>query len=436
MPPPAAFLASLLLAAAVSEPAPTLAWRARYDGPGHRQDAPVQMARGPGGVFVLGTSFSPTTNDDFTLLKYTPQGVLVWARQYDGPAHSADRASALLPDGEGGAFVCGHGWGGSSWQVALVHYDAAGNLLWARTLASPPVIDLERGPRLARTVEGELRLGWTSGGNFLVAAFDGLGVPLWRREIDVVPGAEDFLTGLAVDSAGSTLVTGPVGGGFGGYSTVKLDRDGNLRWTDTELGDFGSTLGPAFVAIDEGDEVVLCGVPESSCGLLQTRTWRLAPDGMRRWTRSFPPASCDSAQAVDMALDAEGSALVLCRSTFRGTEDGSSISTLKYDRAGNEVWQRLISNPGEDLPAALDVDRMGNVYLAGVVGTDVHTLDGMAASYASDGSLRWIQSLRDEAPMHRPADIAVGLHGELYLSAATFFPSTQDDIMTLKLQQP
>lgn len=429
----AALLAPSLLAASAIAQAPTLEWRARYDGPDHFQDEPVQVARGADRVFVLARSRSAGADLDFELLAYSPGGALAWQRRFDGAAHSADLASALLADDEGGAFACGHTWDGSGWRAVLLRYDRDGALRWTRSFATPGAIDLERGPRLARAADGSLRMGLSSGGSFLVVAFEASGAMRWRRAIDVVPGADDALTALAVDASGNAIVAGPVGDGFGGYETIALDPAGELLWTENEFGDFGSTLGPAFVALDADGEVVVTGVPESSCGVLKTRTWRIDRGGRRLWTRSFPPDACDSAEAVGMELDAEGNAFVLCGLAEVGAS--TDFATLAYDRAGNALWRRTIRSPGEDLPAALAVGPAGDVYVMGIAGLGVGSAGALLASYAPDGALRWTRSLVGELPLDLPIDLAVGARGELDLVGASYFGGTNEDVFTLELRE-
>jgi outer membrane protein assembly factor BamB len=274
----------------------------------------------------------------------------------------------------------------------------------------------------------------TSNGNFLVAAFDADGNELWTRELDIT-GEEDWVTGVAADSAGNTLVVGPVGSGFGGFETVMLDISGDLVWTDNEFGEFGSTLGRAIVAIDADDEIVVSAVPESTCGLFQVRTWRLTPEGLRLWTRSFPESPCDSADLADMELDRDGNAVVLSQSLVLSEGGWHNFTTIKYDADGNELWRRTLANEGVDIPTALDIDRAGNAYITGAAGLANNTYDGMAASYSPAGSLRWTKFFASGAPNDRPADIVAGQRGEVYVTGMGFFQPTNDDIVTIKLQQ-
>ncbi|MBK7403658.1 MAG: hypothetical protein IPJ41_03230 [Phycisphaerales bacterium] len=429
-------LIPLLLALPATAQTPVQTWTAQFNSPANHQDEPLRVALGVGGLFVAGRSYSSTTGDDFTLLRYSPRGDLAWAAQYDGLGHGPDQVSDLLPDGQGGAWISGYSHNGAIWQAAVLHFDRSGSLRWTALIPTPGAIDYRLGPRLARCPDGGLRMAVTSDGNFLVAAWDAAGAPLWTRELDIVAGQYDGVTGIGADSAGNTVVVGPVGSGFGGYQTVMLDPAGDVVWSDNEFGSFGNTLGPAFIAIDSNDEIVVTGVPESTCGLHHTSTWRLSPDGTRLWTRSFPPKACDTALAAGMTLDDNGNAVVLCQSMISGESGSFNFCTLKYDSDGNQLWQKTLAGSGVDLPSAVAADRAGNIYITGAKGSNNNTYDTLVASYAPDGATRWTKVFSSGATNDIPAGIAVGQKGEVYFSEMAYFQGTNDDILTVKLQQP
>ena len=136
-----------------------------------------------------------------------------------------------------------------------------------------------------------------------------------------------------------------------------------------------------------------------------------------------------------MVLDRDGNTLVLCQATIAGAGGLIDFTTLKYDPDGNELWLRSLVSNFVDFPSALDVDAAGNVFVAGIAGLPNNSSAGLAASYAPDGSLRWIEIFDGVPPVHRPADIAAGPLGELYLSGMTIFQGTSGDILTVKLGQ-
>jgi len=51
------------------------------------------------------------TGNDYTVVKYDPNGYELWAANYNGPANSSDRAYAVRTDHEDNVFVTGYSYG-------------------------------------------------------------------------------------------------------------------------------------------------------------------------------------------------------------------------------------------------------------------------------------------------------------------------------------
>lgn len=428
----------LALSAALSAPAlaqgPGVAWTAEYNSPFDHQDEPRRLALGVGGLFVGGRSYEVGNGDNMTLLRYAADGTLVWARHYDGPAHGGEQVSSVVPDGEGGAYVCGYS-SDTRWNVALLHYDKLGELGWVERVPVTGSLSSDFEPRLALAPDGSLRLGYTTNENFAVRAYAPGGELLWSTEVDTGGGRLDLLSSIAVDQAGNTAIAGATDFASGGFESAMLDADGNLLWMDNEFGEFGATLGPAFVAFDATGDVVVSGTTEGFCGVHHIHTWRVSPTGERLWTQIFPPGQpCDLAAAVGMAVDADGNTLVLGQSLQQGVPGSYNVTVLKYDDAGEPLWAHTIELPGVDIPFALDLDPAGNVYIADSTARSGSEYDAVIASLSPAGNERWLVSYDSGATNDRPEDLAVTARGEVYFSEMGYLPPNNDDIVTVKLR--
>ncbi len=107
-------------------------WVARYDDPASSFDEANRVAvDATGNVYVAGYSSGSGTGDDFTIIRYDPSGVQQWARTYDGPANSTDRATHLTLDTQGNAYITGYSDGGiSNYDIALAKYQPNGTREW------------------------------------------------------------------------------------------------------------------------------------------------------------------------------------------------------------------------------------------------------------------------------------------------------------------
>jgi WD40 repeat protein len=118
-------------------------WARRYDGPAHSGDKASALGVSPDGsvVFVTGSSKGSTSYFDYATVAYdSVTGMKLWAKRYDGPGNDGDSANALAvsPDGSQ-VFVTGTSVGSTSGlDYATVAYDAStGATLWAKRYNGP-----------------------------------------------------------------------------------------------------------------------------------------------------------------------------------------------------------------------------------------------------------------------------------------------------------
>jgi hypothetical protein len=116
-------------------------WKARYDGPTHREDQANAMGVSPDGSSVYVTGFSDGSNRkrDFVTLAYKAStGEQRWARRYNGPGNWNDNAKgmAVSPDGSR-IFVTGYRTGNGGRDFETIAYSSAGGRLWLRAFDGP-----------------------------------------------------------------------------------------------------------------------------------------------------------------------------------------------------------------------------------------------------------------------------------------------------------
>jgi hypothetical protein len=152
------------------------------------------------GSIVL-TNAKPPSFDAF-LVRYDPDGALLWAKKMGGT--NDDRAMAVAIDSQDNCYVAGNFVSSNFFigGVTLTNYAPYGN------------------------------------GSIFIAKFDSSGNLLWAKGPDRAD--DQFATGIAVDAAGNCYVTGTFDGtniyagsryGSRGYSDVlllKYDTNGNL----------------------------------------------------------------------------------------------------------------------------------------------------------------------------------------------------------------
>lgn len=84
-----------------------------------------------GNAYVAGSSRTLGGNDDFRVVAYSPGGVQLWTRGYEGPAAQVDVARSIQVDPFGGVYVGGESRGsGTDFDIAIVKYDDTGSQQW------------------------------------------------------------------------------------------------------------------------------------------------------------------------------------------------------------------------------------------------------------------------------------------------------------------
>ncbi|HRE11636.1 MAG TPA: SBBP repeat-containing protein, partial [Ignavibacteria bacterium] len=122
-------------------------WAVRYDGPGHNIDQATAITiDNAGNVYVTGWSRSGSDygSEDYCTIKYNNNGQQLWVARYDGAVGSADcyyydYANAIVVDNAGNVYVTGESWGNDdlNGDYLTVKYNANGVLQWAKRYNGP-----------------------------------------------------------------------------------------------------------------------------------------------------------------------------------------------------------------------------------------------------------------------------------------------------------
>ena len=156
------------------------------------------------------------------------------------------------------------------------------------------------------------------------------------------------------------------------------------------------------------------------------------------WTDTYnsPQNGYDAANKV--AVDAGGNIIVA------GTSGGSTSSwydtnsdylVIKYDAAGNKLWESRFNNPGRaDNVTGLAVDPNGNIYVAGASVPGSGKWSALTVKFDANGTVQW--SANWQHPWHPVAyasAIAVDAGGNAYIAGVTpYFAGNGYDWIVVK----
>lgn len=250
-----------------------------------------------------------------------------------------------------------------------------------------------------------------------------------------------WIQGIALDSSGSLVIAGfsPNDTQYYSYLAKHDALDGHLIWEHegedepaTELwhGSFGMKIGP------NDDVVFVSSTKEQESGGFTGRCFIQkfsGRDGHSLWTKRFrtKPENADFSQSMD--LDREGNVFVAGYSSD-GRQDNTVISKFRAVD-GELIWSSSceIRADGGNRPSAILVDQSDNVVVSANWRGDNSSYETHTLKYAgNDGKLLWKQSRRvlaDRTPVAEAcvsADLFLDLQGALVLAGSRWNGSNID----------
>jgi len=294
--------------------------------------------------------------------------VPVWTNRYNGPANSFDQANAIAVDGSGNVVVTGYSYSTNGdpffWDYATIKYSAAGEPLWTNRFNQPPNWYAE-GTAVVADANGDVIVTGTFRSNSGMAdresatiKYSAAGLPLWTNYFN--SGAPV----LALDASGNVFVTGS--NPFpGDYETIKYSSTGVPLWTNRYGGPLGGNDDDAYaLAVDSGGNVVVTGFSDGANSYQDYLTVKYSAAGLPLWTNRYNGPGNDTDIANAVAVDSNGNVFVTGRVWNGGNDD---YATVKYSRAGVELWVRLYNGPANyyDEATSISVDSSGNVFVTG-----------------------------------------------------------------------
>ena len=199
----------------------------------------------------------------------------------------------------------------------------------------------------------------------------------------------DVAEGVASAADGSSYVVGitdsfatdPFGNPSPRIFVVKFGSDGSLAWQRIWNGTTIRGLGRPDVAVSADGAVYVAGVSADNGG--DALLLKFDPNGTLLWERIWGGAQSDAGLAVATAPD--GSAYITGSETSFGS--GFGLFVVKFDSAGNLVWQRISDRANGN---AVAVGPDGSVYAAGTTPrNEIGNFDIVVLKITAAGSLVW-----------------------------------------------
>ena len=263
-----------------------------------------------------------------------------------------------------------------------------------------------------------------------VHAFDVDGEARWTRQLGTP--AWDLARGAAVAPNGDLVVAGysegdlagPNAGGSDGWA-LRLSPDGEEIWR-IGLASAGDDELEA-VAVGGDGTIYLAGattgeLAEANAGGWDALLVALAPDGSERWRVQTGTAADDRAYVLAAVAGGGVNLGLHSQGDLGGTNEGGRDGlVLRYDAAGERVWQHALRSPDDVRVLGLAAGPDGGAIVAGAgpaSDEDGGSVPGFVRAVDAGGNERWEAAFGPARPDMR-FPVAVAGDGSVWVGATT-----------------
>lgn len=381
-------------------------WAVRYDGPGHNIDnATAITIDNAGNVYVTGWSRSGSDygTEDYCTIKYNNNGQQLWAARYDGAVgndcYYYDYASAIVVDNAGNVYVTGESWGNDNLNgdYLTVKYNSNGVVQWAKRYNGPSSkndkalsIGLDAMNNVYVTGASEQQ---GKGYDYVTVKYSTTGSQQWAVRYDGPAYLNDIASELRVDGMGNVFVTGSSHGGNSklDYTTIKYNTSGQQQWlqryTNSAVNDTDAATG---IDIDVYGNVYVTGYSKASGASSYdyvTIKYKGA-DGTQMWLNRADGGLSDKAWDIKVIYKT----CVTMQGSFGGGNNdipcwdvfiyvsgesklgnGTDFLTYGYGENGNQRWFNRFNGPQNGNDACYSISVKSNypmIYSGGVFAND------------------------------------------------------------------
>lgn len=374
-----------------------------------------------GGYATAGytTSFGAGGFDIF-LSKFDSNGNLSWSKTWGGAG--TESAYGLVQAADGGFIVSGStSYGAGYYDVALLKFDATGNLSWSKTWGGT---GQDEAFDLIKTADGGYAAtGWVASygaGSLdaLLLKYDANGNLSWNKTWGGSGDDRGYEIVQAAD--GGYVITGwtnTFGGGNGDAYIAKFDVSGNLSWNKT-LGGTGNDCGDGVIQASDGGYVLVGYVSSYGAGSIDAFFAKYNASGDLLWTKTWGGIGNDYFRSI---IKTDDNGYIVSGTTSSYGAGSNDIILSKYNINGDLLWNKTWGEAGYELSNDIIQSNDNDFLVSGRSDShDAGSNNALLLKFKSDGSMSNCVSPMCQSPI---ATITTPSAGVVALSASVSTPS-------------
>jgi hypothetical protein len=424
-------------------------WVSRWTGPGAESDWAYAIAVDDSNqIYVTGKTENPGTNDDWTTIKYYPNGDTAWIRYFASPGSSNERASSIAIGPSGHIYITGYTMGSGSGDYLTIKYRPDGDTVWTRRYNG-----IGNGYDFSNwvTVDDEENVYVTGYSRALsyqndiaTVKYDSSGTQLWVALFNGSGNYNDEGHKVVADNSGYVYVAGMVNpyntGTLRDYVAIKYDASGgDTAWARTYNGPADSLDMARDIEVDVSGNVYVTGSSRGNGTSSDIATIKYNSAGIEEWVMRYNnPDTSGSDGGYGLEIDGAGNIYVAGQS--RGLGTGTDIVAIKYDPAGVEQWVARYNGPANDYDTPSDqdggkcmaIDQDANIYITGASRGAASMYDFIVLKYDSAGIEQWVAGYNCCDSTDYALAVAIDDSSNVYIAGRSVGIGTYYDMATVK----
>lgn len=318
------------------------------------------------GYIVVGVTHSVATGNDILLMKYDESANIVWTRAVGGAGYDVGRSVRQTLDG--GYVVVGEttSFGAGYEDVIIIKFDPDGNLIWAKTFGGE-FYDF------AWSVQQTTDLGYIVAGytasfgagyyDVLLLKYDATGAVTWA----VAVGGYSYDEGMVVQQTndGGYIVSGETrsfGESNGDLLLVKLTASGSVVWARTAGGAAEREYGSSVQQTTDGGYIITGATGSYGAGSSDALLVKYDNTGTIVWGRTIGGAYLDQGHSVQQMPDG---GYQVAGMTYSYGPGYNAILLFKVNALGNLSWARTIGGDEYEYARSVQVTSDGGFVVTG-----------------------------------------------------------------------
>ncbi len=359
-----------------------------------------------------------------------------WVSVYGAGAYNVCYDLAIDQDGNTYTVGCQALNRDNQRNARTIKYDPSGNIEWIAIFTSPGDFE-ERGFCIEVDPMGDIVIACTYGGfpaNLALVKYTSSGGEVWTSLYDSLPSASITPMRMETDSYGNIFLLCRLEETDTGCITMKFDSNGVLLWENLFYGE--QFLGACAVdmVLDQNNCANVTCYSNCPDGTRDYGTFRYTPEGVLLWTSFYdsPDHNDDVPQALD--VDSLGNVYVIGCSKRNGTDYDCTM--VKINNLGFQLWESVYySGPSIDIAVDVTAEAYNCIYTTNTIlgAYPYYNYNILTTKLSPQGDLLWSDNYNGPSNNDdEPIAIEVGTDGNIYVGGSSFSYSTSWDFVLLK----